>query len=227
MIRVCVVIPAYNEAVTIGSVIAQVKQLGIDVILVDDGSVDETARIGEDLDALVLRNELNQGKGMSLGRGIKYALERDFDFIITMDGDGQHHPDNIPLFLNYAKKSSATLFVGNRMPNPIRMPKIRLLTNKIMSWFISKIVGQKIPDSQCGFRLLKKDLARKLRFTTRRFEVESETLVQAVRLGHKVESVPIRSIYYKEKSRINPFVDTIRFIRFIWQQIIKNSNHGL
>jgi GT2 family glycosyltransferase len=88
-----------------------------------------------------------------------------------------------------------------------------------MSWLISGIARQKIPDTQCGFRLIKKEALEKLQFKTFKYETESEMLIKASRLGFKIESVPIKTIYQREKSRINPFIDTLRFIRFMVKEL--------
>lgn len=219
MIKACVVIPAYNESEAIGSIIKQIRQQEMEVVVIDDGSSDNTVQISRDSGAIVLSNFRNQGKGFSLKRGLKYALDRNFDAVITIDGDGQHSPQDLPRFIQKAETSVAGIIIGNRIHNPRQMPIIRILTNKLMSWFISKLVRQRIPDTQCGFRLIKRKLLEKMKFTTQRFEAESEILFQASLLSYKIESIPIKSIYQKEKSQINPFFDTVRFINFIFRQI--------
>jgi len=150
-----------------------------------------------------------------LVRGFKFALDNAFDAVITMDGDGQHLPQDLPDFIRLAENSDKAIIIGNRMGKTKTMPFIRILTNRFMSWLISCVTGQKIPDSQCGFRLIKKEVLQKIKFGTRRFETESEVLIKGSRLGFKIGSVPIKTVYSTEKSRINPVVDTLRFIRFI------------
>jgi glycosyltransferase involved in cell wall biosynthesis len=217
--KTCVIIPAYNEAATIGGLIEQVHAQNLEAIVIDDGSSDSTAQIARERGAIVLRNETNLGKGASLAKGFDYALKEHYDAVITMDADGQHSVEEIPYFMRLAQYSDTALIVGNRMVRPVDMPFIRILTNKFMSWLISKIVKQNIPDTQCGFRLIKKEVLSKLKPSTFRFEIESEVLIQAARLGFKIESVNIKSIYAKEKSQINPLADTLRFCRFIAGQI--------
>ena len=104
------------------------------------------------------------------------------------------------------------------MDNPFGMPRLRVWTNKLMSKFISRIIGLSIPDTQCGFRLINRKVLEKVTIKTNKFEVESEILIKAVWQGFLVRSVPIRSIYFKGgQSKINPFTDSIRFIKFVWQ----------
>ena len=136
-----------------------------------------------------------------------------------MDGDGQHLPEEIPNFIRIAEHSNGSIFVGNRMSKTRNMPLLRILTNKFMSWLISQVARQKIYDTQCGFRLIKSDVLRKVSLKTSKFEIESELLIEASRLGFKIESVPIKSVYAGEKSQINPFLDTIRFIKFILKEL--------
>jgi len=217
--KVCIVIPTYNESATIGNIIQQIRKQGSEIVVIDDGSADQTAQISQDSGAVVFRNSKNQGKGFSLIRGLRYALDENVDAAITMDGYGQHCPEDISLFIREAESSEAGIIIGNRMHSIYPMPFVRILTNKFMSWFISKLIKQRVPDTQCGFRLIKKALLEKIKFTTSRFETESEILFQASNLGYRIKSIPIKTIYRKEKSQINPFLDTIRFFRFIWRQI--------
>lgn len=219
--KTCVVIPTYNEAKTIARIVKEIRAQGLDVVVVDDGSCDKTHIISQDNGAIVLRNNINEGKGASLIKGFNYALSKGFEAIITMDGDGQHLPEDISYFTHLAQYSDSGVFIGNRMLNIRNMPGVRVLTNKFMSWLISKVARQDIPDSQCGFRLIKKSVLEKFEFRTTRYETESELLIQASRLGFKIESVPIKTVYLGAKSQISPVLDTLRFIRFIHREICK------
>jgi glycosyltransferase involved in cell wall biosynthesis len=219
--KTCVIIPTYNESNTIANLVSQVRRLKLGLVVVDDGSSDNTAVIAEKSGATVIRNELNQGKGSALVSGFKYCLKNDFDAAITMDGDGQHLPEDIPEFISLAeKKEDLGLIIGNRMADRKNMPFIRVLTNKFMSWLLSAIVRQKIHDSQCGFRLIKRKVLEKLSLKTHKFEIESEMIIEAARIGVKIASIPIQTVYRKERSHINPFVDTIRFFRFIFKKLL-------
>jgi len=213
--KTCVIIPTYNESRVIAELTREIRQQNLEVVVVDDGSCDNTAQIAADNGAIVLRNPNNEGKGASLIKGFHYALSKDFDAVITMDGDGQHEPADILYFMRLAQYSNSAILVGNRMTKTKNMPLLRLLTNKLMSWFISFVARQKVPDTQCGFRLIKKDLLEKLNLRTSKYEVESEIIIKASRLGFKIESVPIKTIYSLEKSQIHPIIDTLRFFRFI------------
>ncbi len=217
--KTCVVIPTYNESRTIGGLVNKIRQQNLEVLVVDDGSQDNTLQIAQDNGAKVLRNPGNMGKGVSLIKGFHYSLAHDFDAVITMDGDGQHRCEDIPYFIRLAKYSASSMFIGNRMFQTQNMPAIRILTNKFMSWLVSRVAGQEIPDTQCGFRLIKKDVLKKIRLQSSKFEIESEIIIKAAALGFKIETVPIKTIYNKEKSRINPLIDTLRFFHFIIRQI--------
>ncbi len=214
--RIWVIIPAYNESLSLKEVLSQLKLRGLSVLVVDDGSTDNTAAVAAQEADSVIKNERNLGKGMSLNRGITWLLENsDFDYIITMDGDGQHSPADIDKFISEAEKGTA-IVVGNRMLNPSGMPRIRVITNCFMSWFLSRIAGQNIPDTQCGYRLIKGEVLRKIIIETSKFEIESEIIIKAARLGFRIKSIPIRSIYFgTQSSKIHPFIDTLRFIKFI------------
>jgi len=213
--RTCIIIPTYNEAGAIGDLVEKIRRQDLDVLVVDDGSIDNTSGIAREKGAVVLRNPRNEGKGASLKEGFDFALGKDYDAVITMDGDGQHRPDDIPYFMRLAKSSEGGIFIGNRMSKARNMPLPRLWTNKFMSWLISVIAKQRIPDTQCGFRLIKKGVLKKVRLKTSKYETESEILIGAARAGFRIESVPIKAVYSGEKSKINPVVDTLRFIRFI------------
>jgi glycosyltransferase involved in cell wall biosynthesis len=213
--RTCVIIPTYNEAKAIGRIVKEVKLQNLDVLVIDDGSTDETSKIAKENGAVILRNDINQGKGSSLIEGFNYAVGLNFDAVVTMDGDGQHLPQDLPYFIRLAEYSDSSIIIGNRMKSSKNMPLTRLLTNRFMSWLISNLANQKIPDSQCGFRLIKKEVLTAVNLITSRYETESEILLRCSQLGLKIESVPIKTVYRDEKSRINPLIDTVRFFKLI------------
>ena len=214
----CVIIPAYNEAENIADLVRDIRKQKLDILVIDDGSSDNTASLAQINGAVVLKNQRNLGKGASLIKGFDYILKNGFDACITMDGDGQHRPEEIPNFIKAAANSNNGIIIGNRMAKSANMPFIRVITNKLMSWLISKIIRQKISDSQCGFRLLKKEVLKKMKLRTAKFEIESEIIIEASRNGFKIASIPITSVYINETSHINPFTDTLRFLRFLFKR---------
>lgn len=219
--RTCVVIPTYNESKAIAGLIAKIAGQGLEVIVIDDGSGDDTVKIASASKAKVLRNDTNLGKGASLIKGYNFALAQGFDAVISMDGDGQHSPDDIAAFMHKAEDPQVTLVIGNRMSTTAGMPAVRIMTNRFMSYLISLIIKQHIPDTQCGFRLIKKEALEKINLSTSKYETESEILIKAARLGFKIESIPVTTIYSGQKSQINPFIDTLRFLRFIILQLFR------
>ncbi len=213
--KIGILIPAYNESARIGQVVRTIKSMGFSPTVVDDGSDDGTAKEAESNGARVIRHKQNLGKGASLKTGFEYMLNEGYDAVLIMDGDGQHSPDNIQKFINPTSEHQNTMVIGNRMNNTKNMPLDRKVTNIFMSSIVSLICGQKIPDSQCGFRLIKTELLKNIKIQSSRFEVESEVLVKASRAGAKIHSVPIETLYGKETSQISPLWDACRFIIFL------------
>ncbi|MDP2981016.1 MAG: glycosyltransferase family 2 protein [Candidatus Omnitrophota bacterium] len=213
--NIFIVIPTHNEAKTIGPIVGALDKRGFRVIVVDDGSGDNTIVEANKFGAEIIAYAKNAGKGRSVREGLEYALENNCEAVITMDGDGQHSIDDIDKFIDEYKKSGADLILGNRLHNPRKMPFVRRCTNFIMSFIISLLIIEKIEDSQCGYRLISRKGIEKMNLNTTKYEIESEMLVEAKRRGLKMSSVNIDSIYEGETSQINPFLDTFRFIKFI------------
>ncbi len=216
--RVLAFIPAFNEAANIGAVVTRTRPYVAEVIVVDDGSSDKTGVIASDAGAMVLRHEQNRGKGAAIVTSLDHFAKSGAEMAVFLDADGQHAPDEIPKFLDAACQSGAPMVIGNRMGETSEMPLLRLLTNRLTSWLTGRMAHQRIPDSQCGFRLLRRDVLPSLRLTSVRFETETEMLIQAGRAGHKIASVPVRTIYVPARSsRIRPLPDTLRFLKLIWK----------
>ena len=220
MEKASVLIPSYNEAKTIGQIIKSLKEKGLSVCVVDDGSTDETASLAAGQGAIVIKHEKNKGKGASLRDGFQYILKESFDTVLVMDADGQHRVDDIDNFFKKMNETGADIVIGNRMSDASAMPPVRRVTNRIMSFLISKICAHNIPDTQCGFRLIKRGVLEKVRLESSNYEIESELLLSAAKKGFRIESVPIKTVYADERSRINPFVDTIRFIVFLIKTMV-------
>ena len=219
-----VIIPCLNEAGTIGSLVQAVRQHIPTVIVVDDGSTDETAMLAEQAGAEVIRHTRPSGKGAALNAGWRRAFERGFKWALAMDGDGQHSPGDISGMLAYAEREDAALVVGNRMGNASRMPWLRRLVNRWMSKRISKLAAQPFPDTQCGFRLMRLAAWSTLPMDTTHFEIESELLLGFAAAGHRVRFFPIEVIYKDERSKIHPWRDTRRWLRWWWRARKKFSN---
>ena len=211
------VIPCLNESRTIGSLVRSVSEHLHGIYVVDDGSKDGTAEVARQAGGLVLGHPRTQGKGAALRTGWNQARRAGFSWALTMDGDGQHCAQDIPAFFAAAERTSAALVVGNRMPNAHAMPWLRRWVNRWMSRRLSALAGQDLADSQCGFRLINLDAWARLGIETTHFEIESEVLLAFVQCGYLVDFVPIRVIYKAEQSKIDPWHDTLRWLRWWWQ----------
>jgi glycosyltransferase involved in cell wall biosynthesis len=209
-----VVIPCRDEAASIAGLVREVRSFLPTVIVVDDGSEDQTAARAAEAGAQVVRREQGPGKGAALKAGVAAAAARKRAWVVTLDGDGQHRPADIPVFLRCAEETGAALVVGNRMHRAEAIPWLRRVVNRWMSRRISEAAGRLLPDSQCGFRLINLDAWADLRFETEHFEIESEVVLAFVRAGYGVEFVPIRVIGKGQRSHIHPVKDTWRWLRW-------------
>ena len=187
------------------------------IIVVDDGSTDITGEVAKAAGAIVLRTEQRRGKGAALQTGWRYAYESGFAWALSLDGDGQHDPAQIPFFFQSAETTGAPLVIGNRMEQPAGMPWVRLLVNQWMSRRLSRVSGRFLPDSQCGFRLMNLRAWSGLSVSSHHFEIESEILLAFILASHRVEFVPVRTIYRGEQSKINPIRDSVRWLRW-WRR---------
>lgn len=185
------------------------------VIVVDDGSNDGTAERAEAAGALVLRHACPRGKGAALTTGLREAHRLGFHFALLLDGDGQHAPADIPAFFQCCRQTNAELIVGNRMNRSEQMPWLRRVVNRWMSRHLSKLAGRLLPDSQCGFRLVHLATWAGLSVQAEHFEIESEMLLAFVDAGARLEFVPIQVIYRSEQSKIHPWRDTWRWLRWL------------
>ena len=212
-LKVCILVPAYNERRNVGNVVKGCLKYAPDVVVVDDGSSDETSEIARQAGATVIAHDVNRGKGAALKTGFDYVLKGDWEAVIVVDGDGQHDRDEIPKIIDTTIRENAAITIGNRMSDLKDMPLPRRASNWITSWIISKLAGQYVPDSQCGFRLIRTNLLREIELATDNFEMESEMIIIAGRKGYKVSSVAIRTIYLDGRQRLGPGQDALKFIR--------------
>src|SRR4030095_771547 len=147
--------------------------------------------------------------------GLRYWLDREAEFVLVLDADGQHLPEEIDRFLNVAAADDAAFFIGNRMSDTGRMPFLRRVVNRYMSNQISHICGQHIPDTQCGFRMLDRQLIPDMLGGGHRFDYDTEALIIASRKGYQIQSVPITTVYTDQVSKIHPARDSLRFFKLM------------
>lgn len=221
-LKILAIIPAYNEVDRIGKVVPGAI-IHLPVLVIDDGSSDKTAQISEKGGATVLRQTTNQGKGVALRSGFRYALEEGYQAVLTLDADGQHDPEEIPAFLAAYQVNKADLIIGER--DFSKIPPVRRLANKLGRWSFSWAVGQSISDNQSGYRLISNRMMEAmLRSSESGFEFEVEMIVVCIQRGYVLDWVPIRTIYREEGSHIHPLRHTIEFSRMVWQTRRKMRN---
>ena len=222
--KIAIVIPAHNEAQTIGPLVEAVRALGYDCIMIDDGSMDKTDAVALEAGAVVLKTAAKSGKGNALKAGFDYALKSGYEAVIAMDGDGQHSPSDITAFVACYQNTNADIVCGNRMHHPQGMPWLRLATNRLMSWAISIFCRQNIPDTQCGFRLIKTNVLQAIKLKSSDFEIETEVLIKASKKNFRIGSVDIQTIYRDEVSKIQPVRDTFRFMAYLWRELLQKND---
>jgi glycosyltransferase involved in cell wall biosynthesis len=215
------VIPAYQDETHIGEIARRTRERLDHVLVVDDGSTDCTSQRAREAGAEVIVHDRNQGKGEAIKTGLAHWFRapnpgREIGWVILLDSDGQHIPEEIDRFLAAAASVTApTFFIGNRMNDVGRMPFVRRVVNRYMSNQISRICGQRIPDTQCGFRMLDRQLIPDMLAGGHRFDYETEALIIASRKGYRVESVPITTVYTDQISKIHPARDAFRFFKLM------------
>ena len=201
---ILVILPAYNEAAHIAKVIGDIQKQPVDVVVVDDGSTDGTPEQVHALRAHLIQQAINGGKGEALKAGFEYAMEK-----------GYAAADEISLFIDKFKTGKSQAVLGNRMKDTEDMPGLRKFTNNFMSGLLSKIMGQEVPDTQNGYRLYAVEVLPLCMTRAKGFAAESEVLLALSDAGHSIDSVPVKTVYGNEESKINPLPDTIRFIRML------------
>jgi len=214
--KIAAVIPAYQEKKHIDDVVRRTRDKIDNVLVVDDGSNDKTAERAREAGAEVIVHPQNRGKGEAIKTGLRHFLNRQFDWVFILDADGQHRPEEIDRFLAAAVSATEPkLILGNRMNDVSSMPLVRRIVNRYMSKKISRVCRQDIPDTQCGFRMLHRQLIPDLLEGADRFEYESEMLIIASRKGFRIDSVSISTVYSDEVSSIHPVRDTLRFFKLM------------
>jgi glycosyltransferase involved in cell wall biosynthesis len=225
------VIPAYQDEKHIGDIVRRTRERLGHVLVVDDGSSDQTAQCAREAGAEVITHDQNRGKGEAIKTGLAHwlaaaspsghttsELDREVTWVSLLDSDGQHLPEEIDRFLAAAARATQpTFLIGTRMNNLAGMPFVRRVVNRYMSRRISRLCGQEIPDTQCGFRMVNRQLVPKLLGGGNRFEYETEVLIIATRNGYRIESVPITTVYSDQVSKIHPLRDALRFLKLMWR----------
>ena len=222
------VIPAYQDEKHIGDIVRRTRERLDHVVVVDDGSTDQTAQRAREAGAEVIVHNQNCGKGEAIKTGLGHwfaaanssssELNRQIRWVSLLDSDGQHLPEEIDRFMTAAVSAARpSFFIGNRMNNLAGMPFIRRVVNHYMSSQISRVCAQKIPDTQCGFRMVDRQLIPDLLGGGDRFDYDTEVLIIASRKGYRIESVPITTVYSDQVSKIRPLRDSIRFFKLMWR----------
>jgi glycosyltransferase involved in cell wall biosynthesis len=210
-VRVLALIPAYNEGRHVAAVV-RAALAHLPVLVVDDGSTDDTAANAQSAGAEVLLQKPNQGKGSALLTGFNYALQNDYDAVLTLDADGQHDPAEIPVFLEAFAANQADLIIGQR--DFTKMPPVRRFSNTLGTLIFSWALGQHVNDNQSGYRLISRRLMEVMHEPQERgFEFEVEMILKCVLNDFKLAWVPIRTIYANEKSHISPLRHLIKFFQ--------------
>ncbi len=202
--KLCVLIPAYNAQDTIASVLEKVQSLGLDILVVDDGSTDETKKVVLKYGIRLLEHSKNLGKGVALRTGFQEAIEGGYELVITLDADGQHDPMEIPTLLRVYQRVKPDLLIASRFGEFDKMPLLRRFWNRLGARAVSRLCHSDITDSQSGFRLIRTEVLKAVHLTTTGFEMELELLIKACKKGFRVLSFPI----------ITPKIDGTPFSHF-------------
>lgn len=204
---IVILIPTYNNAATLSAVIEEVRRYATDIIVVDDGSTDDTPNIlasyGDDIQ--LITHPRNKGKGTALKNGLQYARQQGFRYAITLDSDGQHYPSDIPLFIDAIEKEPDTLLVGARNLQADNMPGKNTFANKFSNFWFRLETGIKLDDTQSGYRLYPLQKMGSMKYYTARYEFELEAIVIAAWRGVKVKNIPVHVYYPPEEERVSHF----------------------
>ena len=212
--EIIALIPAYNEARYIADVVKRTLP-HLPVVVIDDGSSDGTGAAAALAGAKVIAHKTNQGKGVALNTGFDYAVKRGVDAAITLDADGQHDPDEIPLFTDAFRAGAGDIIIGKRTFG--EMPAKSQFGNRVGTWLLGKAMGQPVPDNQSGYRLLSRPVMEQVRPSSSRFEAEVEILLRAQMAGFRLAWVPIKTIYNDKKSHFRPIHDSALFLKMTWR----------
>ena len=213
-LKVCVIIPTYNNESSLAGVITGVAAYTTHIILVNDGSTDHTKAIAESISFVQLISyERNVGKGWAIRKAFDYASEKGYEYAITIDSDGQHFGKDLPVFIDKLLAERNAIIIGARNMNQANVPGGSSFGNKFSNFWFMIETGISSPDTQSGFRLYPLEPLKKVQFFSNRYEFEIEVLVRLAWKGVKVKSVPI-TVYYAPKevrvSHFRPYMDFFR-----------------
>lgn len=213
--RLAALVPAYQAASTVGDVVRGTRGVVETVLVVDDGSTDATGEAARAAGATVLRQQPNAGKGAALGRGFAHLRAAGFTHAVTLDADGQHYPEEIPLLVAAMVDDPQAIVVGVRRKEGQEIAPIALFGNQVADWFMERLAGQALPDTQSGFRIYPLAETLALGAVGTRYDFETEILFRAARSGMRLHGVPVR-VYYppvaERVSHFDPWWDTARII---------------
>jgi glycosyltransferase involved in cell wall biosynthesis len=213
-LKVCVIIPTYNNAATLAKVIEDVAQYSNHIIVVNDGSTDNTVEIVKQFPAVqFISYAQNVGKGWALRKAFRYAIDKGYKYAISIDSDGQHFAKDLPAFINKLEEEPNAVIIGARNMGQASVPGGSSFGNKFSNFWFKVETGITSPDTQSGFRLYPLEPMKKIRFITRKYEFEIEVLVRLAWKGVKVISVPVTVYYAPKEERIShfrPFKDFFR-----------------
>jgi glycosyltransferase involved in cell wall biosynthesis len=208
--RAVAVIPAFNEAAMISRVISGVRGAVDHVLVVDDGSTDQTAKTARVAGAEVIEHGHNRGKGLAIRSAIAALAGRGFTHALLLDGDMQHLPNEAPRLLEAAARTGADVVIGERQFDRASMPASRYQANRIGSRALSWFVGARFHDTQCGYRVFKLAALDGLVLRARGYEIETEMLVKLSRRGARMTTVPVTAVYAGQRSKLRPVRDTTK-----------------
>ncbi len=209
--NVVALIPALNEAATIAQVVVEIRPHVSAVVVVSDGSTDATADLARAAGATVLVHGETQGKGQAVRTGLAHVLQSsDVEYVLILDGDRQHLPSEAPRLIAAAATDDVDLVVGERQFDRDAMPASRYYANVVGSRALSSFMGSTLRDTQCGYRLFRASILRRLALRSTGYDIETEMLVKVGRLGGRIVNVPITAVYNGAPSKLRPVRDTTR-----------------